>query len=48
MSKKRGMSRNAKLSDIHSDDSLITKRGLAVLCASLVSTDGIFSVPLQL
>ena len=48
ISKKRGMSRHAKLSDVHSDDSLITKLGLAVLCASLVSTDGTLSVPLQL
>ena len=48
ISKKRGMSRNAKLSDIYENDNLVTKRGLAVLCASLVSTDGVLSVPLQL
>ena len=48
ISKKGGMSRNAQLSDVHDNDRLITKRGLAVLCASLVSTDGILSVPLQL
>ena len=48
ISKKREMSRNAKLSDVHANDGLITKRGLAVLCASLVSTDGVLSVPLQL
>ena len=48
ISMKRGMSRNGKLADVHSDDNLITKCGLAVLCAYLVSTDGILSVPLQL
>ena len=48
ISKKRGMSRNAKLSDVHSDDSIVIKHGLAMLCASLVSSDGILSVPLQL
>ena len=48
ISKKRGMSRNAKLSDVQENDNIITKRGIAVLCASLVSTDGVLSVPLQL
>ena len=48
VSKKRGMSRNAKLSDVHENDNLVTKRKIAVLCASLVSTDGVLSVPLQL
>ena len=48
ISKKRGMSRNAKLSDVHENDNLVTKRGIAVLCASLVSTDGVLSVTLQL
>ena len=36
------------MSDVHDNDRLITKRGLAVLCISLVSTDGILFVPLQL
>ena len=37
-----------KLSNIQNNDKLVRKRGLAVLCASIVSTDGILSVPLQL
>ena len=48
VSKKRGMSHNMKLSDIQENDKLIMTRGLAVLYPSIVSTDGILSVPLQL
>ena len=48
VSKKRGMSSNVKLSDIKDNPKLVTKRGIAVLCASVLSTDGVLSVPLQL
>ena len=48
VSKKRGMSQNMKLSDIRNNAKLVTKRGLAVFCASVVSTDSVLSVPLQL
>ena len=42
------MSRGVPLSEIDEDIRLITKRTLAVLCASIVATDGILSAPLQL
>ena len=48
ISKKRGLSRNMSLNKVQDDPNLITKRSLAVLTASIVSTDGIISVPLQL
>ena len=48
VSKKRGMSRNMQLNDDQHNAKLITKPGLAVLWASIVSTDGVLSVPLQL
>ena len=46
VSKKKGMSRNMQLNDIQNNPKLVTKRVLAVLCASVVSTDGMLSVPL--
>ena len=48
VSKKRGMSRNVPISQMLEDDKVITKRSLAVLTASIVSTDGVLSAPLQL
>ena len=48
VSKKRGMSRNMSLSEVQGNPKIITKRALAVLCASIVSTDGVMSAPLQL
>jgi len=42
------MSRNVKLKEIRENPHLITRRALSVLCASIVSTDGVLSAPLQL
>ena len=48
VSKKRGMSREIPLSVVEDNNEIVTKRALAVLTASIVSTDGILSAPLQL
>ena len=48
VSKKRGMSRNQNIRQIRENPELITRRALSVLCASIVSTDGVLSAPLQL
>ena len=48
VSKKRGMSKDVNLLDFCQNEKQITKRSLAVLTASTVSTDGILSIPLQL
>ena len=39
VSKKRGMSRNMALSEVQNNPKLVTKRSIAVFCASIVSTD---------
>ena len=47
VSRKRGESQNRKLGEAHENPSMITRRSLAVLCASITSTDGVLSAPLQ-
>ena len=46
--KKRGVRRNHNIRQIRKSPELINRRALSVLCASIVSTDGILSAPLQL
>ena len=46
ISRKRGESQNRKLEEAHENPSMITRRSLAVLCASITSTDRVLSAPL--
>ena len=48
VSKKRGESQNRKLEEANENPSMITRRSLAVLSASIVSTDGVLSAPLHM
>ena len=48
ISKRRGQSQRKKLEEVNENPSMITRRSLSVLSASIVSTDGILSAPLQI
>ena len=47
ISKKRGKSQNRKLEDAYKNPSMIARRRLSVLSASIISADGILLAPLQ-
>ena len=47
VSKKRGKSQNMKIEEANGNSSMITRRSLAVLSASIISTDCVLSTPLQ-
>ena len=47
VSRKKGEKSEQKLEEAHENPSMITRRSLDLLCASVNSTDGVLSAPLQ-
>ena len=48
ISKRRGQSQNRKVEEANENTSMITRRSLSVLSASIASTGDILSAPLQI